>query len=246
MRNPNLSTFAFTKPGVPIRQQFPTLKKLDFARLLLMATYQRYQDEVLRHENGKKLKPESLRNLLKLDAPEFNSFIDRITAAGIFRECADTGELLISKELFYRGHLFLRKKKRDTDEMFRCIPYMTIREMYADNPEGLAFIYSVLPFVHTTSNIIVRNPEEKTPENVQPITDYEEMAQALGYGSVDELASVSADLDCGGNRVISHLSIETEKGVVITDFLHVDSNAIFGTQYKDIEGIREIIEIAIN
>lgn len=175
--------FAFFKQLTSIEERFPSLTKQDTARLMYIATYIRYESNRLQSDNGRRhYNKKDLEKLVEMSTKRFNEFFNRLEQEGIIHE-ADSGELFINPTVFYRGEL--RNHEYDISDLSHTRMFKdTVRKLYAEfkgrRLGQLAVIYSVLPYLNFSANVVCYNPEETSDELIKPM-ELGELSKLLGY-----------------------------------------------------------------
>lgn len=195
--------FAFFKQLTSMQERFPSLTKQDTARLMYIATYINYEDNRLQSDNGKRhYNKKDLEKLVEMSTKRFNEFFNRLEQEGIIRE-AESGELYINPTLFYRGEL--RNHKYDVSDLsYTRMFKKTVRDLYAEfkgrRLGQLAVIYSVLPYLNFSTNIICHNPEETSDELIKPM-ELGELSKLLGYSDAHKLKRALNNIKIDGKPV---------------------------------------------
>lgn len=181
--------FAFFKQLTSIQERFPSLTKQDIARLMYIATYINYEDNRLQSDNGKRhYNKKDVEKLVEMSTKRFNEFFRRLEAENIIHE-AENGELYINQTIFYRGEL--RNHKYDVSDLsYTRMFKKTVRNLYHEfkgrRLGQLAVIYSVLPYLNFSTNIVCYNPAETSEDLIKPM-ELGELSKFLGYSDAHKL-----------------------------------------------------------
>lgn len=195
--------FAFFKELTSIQERFPSLTKQDIARLMYIATYINYKDNRLQSDNGKRhYNKKDVQKLVGMSDKRFNEFFKRLEAENIIHE-AESGGLYINPILFYRGEL--RNHKYDLSDLAYTRMFKnTVRELYEQfngrRLGQLSVIYSVLPYVNFSTNIICHNPAETSDDLIKPL-ELGELAKLLGYSDAHKLKRALNNIKIDGKPV---------------------------------------------
>lgn len=169
-------------------ERFPQITKTDMARILYLATFIRYNDNTIKHRNGRCVDKAGLIKLLGMSRRHFVDFIDRVKAADIINE--GDGEYAFNPSVFYRGQferLAFDVSKFDYTRVYR----KTVRYLYEKYNSGrqlanVGIIFAILPYISYGTNVVCENPDARDIADVKP-TELGELAQKLGYASKQKL-----------------------------------------------------------
>jgi len=195
--------FAFFKRVTTIEERFPLLSRQDIARLMYIATFISWESNRLQSDNGRKhFTKKDIEELVGMSTKRFNEFFKKLECEDIIKE-ADTGEIFINPTVFYRGEL--RNHEYDiTDLEHTRLFKSTVRELYAKfkgrRLGQLAVIYSVIPFLNFSTNIICYNPEETSEDLIRPM-DLKRLSTLLGYKDAPSLKRTLNTIKVDGNPV---------------------------------------------
>lgn len=143
-------------------------------RLIYLATYLSYKDNMLMYSNKQPVLTEQLPDLLGIGKRACYNFINKCKEAKMISVRPDN-TLTISKEYFSRGKL---SKKQIYGEKYIMRMYVdTIRYLYENSEDrykrGLSYLYAVLPWVNRDYNIVCSNPTETNLNDVIPLSTAE-------------------------------------------------------------------------
>lgn len=186
------------------------ITKADLARLLFMATYLNYDNE-LRFDNGTAITKKHLPELLGLKDKAFRTFYNKVVSFGVLIE-TERG-LKLNDDYFVKGELKPEIKNGE-------IPYVrtynkTIRDLYAmygttRKAGNLGLVYLVIPFIHKGTNILASNPKEKDYAWIEPI-NLQDLAKILKY-SPDKIKSALLSISLGSGNDLEYVFTVTEMG----------------------------------
>lgn len=180
-------------------ERFPSLSQSDIARLMFIGTYTGYSDGRLRYDNGNTIDRVALLKLTGMSRARFSEFYGRLLSEDVIREDSDT--LLVNPTVFQRGEAV-----DGTDDLQRIRLYrQTIRELYEEYGKGrdvkqLAIVFTVIPFLHFSTNVVCFNPQEYHYDQIQPMT-VDKLAAMLNYAQTSKLKTAMNNVKLGGRPV---------------------------------------------
>lgn len=175
--------FAFFEKLTTVEGRFPSLTKPDVARLMYIATFISWEENRLQAPNGRHhYTKKDVEGLVDMSSRRFREFFNRLEGENIISE-TDTGELFIDPTIFYRGQL--RNHEYDMADFNHTRLFRkTVRELYGEfkgrRLAQLAVIYSVLPFLNFSTNIVSYNPDETSEDLIRPM-ELSKLATLTGY-----------------------------------------------------------------
>lgn len=143
-------------------------------RLIYLATYLSYKDNVLMYSNKQPVLLDQLPELLQIKKTACYNFINKCKETKMITVCPDN-TLIVSKEYFAKGKL---SKKQIYGEKYITRVYVnTVRYLYENSEDrykrGLSYLYSVLPWVNREYNIVCSNPTEPELDKIIPLSTAE-------------------------------------------------------------------------
>ncbi len=193
--------FAFFALSKNITNAFPELKKPDIARLMYLGTLIEWESGILKTGKGKATTSISRKNfhdVVKLSKNRSYTLLNQLIDNKVLSENVHN-ELVMNKELFYRGHkdnFPIQVKNKKFTRMFR----KTVQDLF-DKADGrqlnsIAIIYMVLPYLNLYTNIISHNPDETDIDKIEPMT-LGQLSDALGYKDYRKLKTTlnSVEID---------------------------------------------------
>lgn len=156
------------------------IKPQTLTRLLFLATYMGYNNNLLYRTERRFLKKSDLPVLLKLKNNTFYNFWGEVSGKYIFEQL--DGSLRMSP-LFCRGKL---KQKCDTKNVggYQQIYIEALRQLYWQTPVSkhchLGYVFEMLPHINWEYNLLCWNPSEKDLEKVDLMT-IDELCTIIGY-----------------------------------------------------------------
>lgn len=161
---------------------FNRIENLDtqnITRLMYLATYVSYKDNLLTYDNGVPLKKKDIKKLMNLSDNAFRSFFKELIDKGYLIEVPDGYKL--SSHIVHKGENKLRPL--DEHERYVKIYIHAMRKMYNSvtvrQHRFLGYVFQMLPYVNIYHNILCLNPFEKELENIRPYT-FADMISSLG------------------------------------------------------------------
>ena len=161
---------------------FNKIEDLDaktITRLMYLATYVSYKDNLLTYDNGNPLKRKDIKKIMGLGDTTFKSFFAEIISKGYLIETPDGYKL--STNIIHKGETKLRPL--DDHERYVKIYIQAMRKMYnsvtTHQHKFLGYVFQMLPYVNIYHNILCLNPFEKDIENIRPLT-FSDMLNDLG------------------------------------------------------------------
>lgn len=182
--------FAFFKQARMLEERFPSLTKQDTARLMYIGTYVAWETNRLQSDNGKQVyTKKDLEQLVDMSTKRFNEFFKRLESENIVHKNTETGEIFINPTVFYRGEL--KKHAYDIAELqYTRLFKKTVRDLYKQfkgrTLGQLAVIYSIMPFINFSTNIVAFNPEETAYDLIKPM-NLDKLAVLLDYKDSNKL-----------------------------------------------------------
>jgi len=186
----------FFRQLIGIEKEFPTLTKQDIARLLYLSTFIKYESNRIQSDNGRKIyDKKDLEAMFEMSTKRFNEFFKRLENENIIQETA-TGEIYLNPTVAYFGHL--KSIPYDISDLQHTRLFKrTVRNLYQQfkgrKLGQLSVIYSILPYLNFSSNIICHNPNETASKLIKPM-NLKELADILGYENVSRLKTILNDI----------------------------------------------------
>ena len=157
--------------------KFSELSSRTAARIIYLATYLSYDDNILYSTQRKKTTKSTMREALGLSVATFYEFLDEATESGILH-CED-GCWKLSPFSFRKGGV----GKAKYDVLVKLYT-KTIRDLYKSTPKKfhqyLGYVFLLVPYVNTEWNIVCHNPFEPDLDCLEPMT-VGEFCDAIGY-----------------------------------------------------------------
>ena len=145
------------------------LEAKTISRLMYLATYTSYDDNILKHDNGTVLKKKDIYKLLGLATNTCRNLMIELTSKGYIIE-TDKG-YQISKSVIHKGSD--DERKLEDHERYTRIFIQAMRKMYlsvtASQHKLLGYVFQMLPYVNIYHNILCHNPFEKDISKLKAI-----------------------------------------------------------------------------
>ena len=222
-RNPSRS-FYFLKNN----NEFNELKAADVARLIVLATYIRYdrdsnKDNKLLLDTGEPLTIRDIPYLLKISEKTAKRFINNVTPK--YLKITDTG-------LLFTNHFYFCKGRLNANSDFRKVYNKNVRKLYnsTQHHNHIGYIFSMLQYVNVEYNILCTNPEETDIDLIQPLS-FTTFCQKIGYDTKAE-----ARLKRIYHSIKFNVNGKDEKLVDIGNRIIINPKILYsGTDYKKVE-----------
>lgn len=152
---------------------FNKIEDLDaqaITRLMYLATYVSYKDNLLTYDNGNPLKKKDIKKIMSLSDNAFREFFKELTSKGYLIETPEGYKL--SSHIIHKGETKLRPL--EDHERYVKVYIQAMRKMYnsvtSRQHKFLGYVFQMLPYVNIYHNILCLNPFEKDIENIKPLT----------------------------------------------------------------------------
>lgn len=149
----------------------------DYAKLILILTYLRY-DGSLKTDNNKSMTKTLIKRTLGLKKTHHYELLNRLIELNILSE--NNGTLYISNKIATRGNKTIRY---DNNTIVIKIDAKKYREWYKDNCETnyrvIGYMVKLFPFLNKTYNIVCKNPNETEIEKII-FFNHKEIGELLG------------------------------------------------------------------
>ncbi|RED57177.1 hypothetical protein [Cohnella lupini] len=184
---------------ITMAQRFPSLSQSDIARLMFIGTYTGYSDGRLRHDNGTTIDRVALLKLTGMSRARYSEFYGRLLVEDVIREAGNT--IIVNPTVFQRG-----ESVDGTNDLQRIRLYrQSIRELYEQYGKGrdvkqLAIVFTIIPFLHFSTNVVCFNPQEYNIDQIQPMT-VDKLAAMLNYAQTSKLKAAMNNVKLGGRPV---------------------------------------------
>lgn len=160
---------------------YEDVKPVTMTRLILLATYMKYDSTQLMKTERTPLYKEDLQGILGVSATTFWRFWKEVNGKYV---TADDKGVYMSEVFFWRGSFTGLKENKKTYKSYQRAYIDAIRDLYARTPSTrhvyLGYVFRVLAFVNYDYNIICHNPLERDLDHIQPMT-LDEFCEIIGY-----------------------------------------------------------------
>lgn len=158
------------------------IKPQTLARIMFLATYIGYGNNILYLTQQRLLRKSDLPELMGLKSKTFYSFWAEVTGVYILEQ--PDGSLKMPS-LFRRGAL--KKSKKDAESLrYQKIYIEAMRQLYKQTPAAkhchLGYVFQMLPFLNWEYNVMCWNPYETELEKIQPMS-LNELCTVIGYST---------------------------------------------------------------
>lgn len=170
---------------------FDKLSPANVARLIMLATYCKYDDALVVGRNKPMTRAEA-QQILNLEYTSFNKFIKEVVPHFLVEK--DGALYLADHQTFFRG-----KKDRKNHDRFWKTYLLAVRRLYnateARQHKALGRIFQLLPYVNVEYNILAYDIEETALDAVKPMTLFE-LCSVLGvdWSHVNRLLAIYRSL----------------------------------------------------
>lgn len=166
-------------------------KKIEGAtisRLMYLATYMAYEDNILYNKDKTPIKKSELGNVLKLKDDTARKFINECVEKNliIFRE---DGKISISNEYFKKGKFY--KEDYINEKSIIRVYCKGICELYENckdpsQHKSLSHLFLLIPYANRAYNIICKNPMEEKKSRIK-FLDMDEICEIVGYSKKNKV-----------------------------------------------------------
>lgn len=204
--------FVFYQISTITQDLFPNLNKQDIARLLYLITYINYNDGRIVYDNGRVIDDKTLSKMLKLQPRQYKTYIKKLKDNNLLHIDNDN-EKYITDVIAKRGSIntkLLSKNNISYIRMFRD----TVRELF-DNASNrdigrLSVIYSILPYLNLSTNIVCHNPYETDKDKINSMT-IAELTERLGYKDANKFRQTLYSLKIDNQNVFGFFLQDGDK-----------------------------------
>jgi hypothetical protein len=166
------------------QQIFPELLPQEITRLIYMATYINYEDNILIDNDGKNITPKTLKDIMKLSNNQYYPLINKLQDLDIL--IIKDEYIKISDSVFRRGKI----DGRTIRGLYKTKLYIgIIRKLYekANRSEDkrLSYLFQLIPYVNLKYNLACKNICETNIYEIQFLT-LQDFAEIIGYGTSED------------------------------------------------------------
>lgn len=148
-------------------------------RLMHLATYVSYKDNLLTYDNGIVLNRKDIKTIMGLSEDTLRKFLKEVKDKGYLIETPDGYK--ISLKVIHKGETKLRPL--EDHERYVKVYIQAMRKMYNSVPinqhKFLGYVFQMLPYVNIYHNILCLNPYEEDIDNIHPLS-FSGMIRDLG------------------------------------------------------------------
>lgn len=220
---------------ITMAERFPSLSQSDIARLMFIGTYTGYDDGCLRHDNKILIDRAALSKLVGISREQFSKFYGRLQAEDIIRD--ENEGVFVNPSVFQRGESEAGLSDIQRTRIYR----RTVRDLYAEYGKGrgvkqLAIVFTLIPFLHYSTNVVCFNPQEYYYDQIQPMT-VDKLAALLNYTETRKLKAAMNSVKLGGQPVFAFVEdIEDKRKRRII----VNPRVVFAGNAEGLEKVRAL------
>lgn len=219
------------------KKMFPELKPQDISRLIYIATYCDYNDNILKIK-GKLIDNIKLKNIMMLSDPQYYNWYKLMIKLGYIEKIEDKYKL--NSNFFSKGGLI---QNGNTTRIF----INTIRNLYENlkctDHYKLGYLLQLIPYINPYNNALVENISEKDPNKLKPLK-LSYLANILGYSkkNIKKLANELLSIKYGEKQIplIGLLALNSLN--VENMFIIINSKLFFGGNVDQYNNILEMFE----
>lgn len=145
------------------------LDSQEATRLMYLATYTSYDDNILKYDNGVVLRKKDIYKIMNISDDACRNTLKKFIEKGYITETENGYQ--INKDIIHRGNN--KEHKLDSNERYTRIFIQAMRKMYLSvkptQHKLLGYVFQMLPYVNIYHNILCYNPYEKDIDAIQPI-----------------------------------------------------------------------------
>lgn len=154
------------------------------SRLMYLATYIGYNDNMLCHKDNSPIEKGELQNIVKLKDETYRKFIKECEEKKLLWFNEDN-HIIISKEYFKKGK-FLKNNYKNQKSIIR-VYCKGVRSLYEGcnnsyQHKALSYLFMLLPYVNKQYNIVCNNPREERKSRIN-FLDMEDICNVIGYSN---------------------------------------------------------------
>lgn len=157
------------------------LSPQSMTRLMFLATFLRYDSNILYATERKFLKKSQLPELLHLSEKTFYRFWTEVSGKYVIENPDGT---LSMGNIFFRGSMSKKFENGRLSANYQKIYISALRELYDRTPISkhryLGYVFLILPYINWEYNILSHNPEENDLDKLKTMT-LDDLCEALHY-----------------------------------------------------------------
>lgn len=174
LRFKDIPKFSFVNSS----HRYDDIKPETVGRLMYLATYLKYNSNILGQTERTFINKEDLQEVMGLHKSTFWRFWNEVNNRYL-TESPD-GKIYLSDAFFIRGQL----RTKDFDKEWNKLYIEATRKLYklstTENHKYLGYVFQMLPYVNINYNILCHNPTETELDRVNPI-NVNEFCLLCGY-----------------------------------------------------------------
>lgn len=187
--------FAF----VSTASDFTDVSPANITRLIYLSTYLSWHDNELRKGERHRIKRCELSNILCVSNSTAERFWQEVSPRYVTED--DNGTLILNPNVFAKGSakrllaFYIKVFAKGMQALYKSVPKAQHKQ--------LGYIFAMLPYVNTEHNILCHNTDERSIDNIEPMTMREFCEEIdFNYRHVNRLHSIFKHLrfDVDGRR----------------------------------------------
>ena len=161
----------------------PDIKPATLTRLMLLATYMDYDNELVR-DDGVRMTLDNMRDILQVSDRTMYNIMNELKSAGIMNF---ENAISVNPKIFFRGaqnrieQSILYQDRKMIARLYRNGVRALYHSAKAGSAKKLSYIFRIMPFVNREYNIVCFNPLEKESRKIEPIP-LGDLSEITGYG----------------------------------------------------------------
>lgn len=207
------------------------------ARSIYLATYLRYNSDILWATQRTKMTRATLQGVMRLGTSATKNFWNAVKDKYFY---ADKDSVLHAKQGFFFGHLVAASPT----EEYQKIYIAAIRELYEKIPprqhKRLGYAFQMLPFLNFEYNILCRNPKESRYSEIDPLT-VADFCEQIGFDRThashlaSEYGRLTFTVDGGQEIFCKFLSDGRD---ITTANIYINPRLVYkGTNFRQVEAV---------
>lgn len=204
-------------------KMFPELKPQDVTRLIYIATYCDYSDNILKIK-GKNIDATKLKDIMLLNNPQYYSWYNLMIKLGYIEKIVDGYK--INVDFFNKGKIL---QNGNATRVFIA----TVRNLYENlrtvDHYKLGYLLRLIPFINPYSNSLVENVNEADISKLKPLK-LSYLADILGYSkkNIRKLANELLSIKYG-EKQLPLIGLFALNSLTVDDmFVIINAKIFFG------------------
>lgn len=200
--------------------QYKDISPQSLTRLVYLATYLKYDNDILYKSGNKPMTKKDMEKILKISRNTFTRFWDEVSGTYLI----ETKIGIKLCDSFSRGKVKRQKKHGYT--ALQKIYIKRVRELYETTPiskhKHLGYVFQMLPYINVEFNVLCKNPEATELTDIEYMT-MDEFCIACGVSPdkrarfIKSYSEIKLPVDDHEERFCSF----------VNDGVHIDTSKIF-------------------